>query len=451
MTTPVDTGRYGSDRMRKIFLEETRYSLYVRVEGALAAAQGHYGVIPADAASLISTRAPEHRCDIQRVVDIEQVTRHELYAVIREFAEACDPYGRYVHYGATSSDILDTTLALQLSSAIEILDERLRTLINAFIDAIGRHGFHEIIGRTHGQFAQPITLGFKFAVYLTQLSRCLERLSELRSRAVMGKIAGAVGSLAGLGCHGNAIQRHALASLGLPPPEICAQAVARDRIAELLCWTGLTASCLDNFATEVRNLQRSEIGEIAESFADHAQVGSSAMPHKRNPVQCERVTSLARLLRSLVGPGLENVVTWHERDLANSANERFTVPEACILTEEVIRTTISIVENLEVSSDRMSRNLERSRNIHLSEAVLLHLVEKGMDRLSAYRLLQTATKRSTAEDRDFIESIAHMPLITEVLGVDELEKMSNEKLDTGNCRELTTEAIREARRILERV
>lgn len=449
MTTPIDTGRYGSDRMRGVFLDQTRYGLYVQVEGALAEAQGHYGVIPAEAANTIAKRAAEHRCDPERVAAIEQVTRHELVAVVREFAESCDPFGRYVHYGATSSDILDTALALQLSQAIDLLEEGLRTLISALIGAIERHGGHTAIGRTHGQYAQPITFGFKLAISLAQMSRCLERLSDLRARAVMGKIAGAVGSLAGLGRHGDAIQRHALASLGLPPPQICAQAVARDRLAELLCWTGLTGSCLDNLATEIRNLQRTEIGEVAEEFAEGDQIGSSAMPHKRNPVRCERVTSLARLLRSLIGPALENVVTWHERDLANSANERFTVTEACVLLDEMLSTMTSVVTRLGVFPERMRENLVRSRNAHLSEAVLLLLVEGGMDRLAAYRLLQAATRRAAEEERDLIDVLASESAIADTVDTGTLTGLADGGADLGRCAELTSETVVEARRLLQ--
>ncbi|MCL6739229.1 adenylosuccinate lyase [Streptomyces ossamyceticus] len=451
MTTPIDSGRYGSDRMHGLFRDEYRYRLYVRVEGALAAAQGRHGAIPPEAAELISERSRDYRCDLERVSRSEEVTRHELFSVVNEFAEACAPHQRYVHYGATSSDILDTALALQLSEALDVLEERLRKLLTVLIAAISRNGQHVMIGRTHGQHAQPVTLGFKLAIWLAQLGRCLRRLNELRGRAVMGKVAGAVGSLAGFGPHGLEIERDTLIALGLPEPEICAQAVARDRIAEFMCWAGLTATCLDNLATEVRNLQRTEIGEVAETFHEGDQIGSSAMPHKRNPVLSERVCSLARLVRSLIGPALENVVTWHERDLANSANERFTLPEACILLDEMLITSASVVENLRAFPDRMADNLGRSRNAHLSEAVLLRLVNGGMDRLTAYRLIQEATARAATEKLDLMTVLAGDRRVSGIVDEHSLTELAAPGADVGRCRELAAVAVEDCQRLLKEV
>jgi adenylosuccinate lyase len=434
--TPLDSGRYGSEQMRTLFADRTRYALFVRVEGALAAAQGRHEVIPADSAQVIAGKAKTHRAEIAKIAEIENVSRHELFAVVEEFAKSCGHHGRFVHHGATSSDILDTALALQLDQAIVLLGERIGQLTRGLAKQIRGHGHHVLIGRTHGQHAQPVTLGFKLAIFLDQLGRCRDRLEELRPRAVMGKIAGAVGSLSGLGPHGAAVQREVLAELGLPAPQICAQAVARDRMAEFICWVALTASCLDNMATEIRNLHRTEIGELAESFAEGDQIGSSAMPHKRNPVRSERVCSLARLLRSLVAPALENVVTWHERDLANSANERFTVPEACVLLEEMLVTTTAVVADLQISPDRMQANLELSRNQHLSEAALLALVDTGASRLDAYRIVQRATATARAESRDLLT-------VLEELGCAPKQEPAV-VADIGLCVQLTEETVRRA-------
>jgi adenylosuccinate lyase len=258
-----------------------------------------------------------------------------------------------------------------------------------------------------------------------------------------------VGSLAGLGPQGPEIERDTLVKLGLPAPEICAQAVARDRIAEFLTWAGLTAACLDNLATEIRNLQRTEIGEVAETFHEGDQIGSSAMPHKRNPVLSERVCSLARLVRSLIGPALENVVTWHERDLANSANERFTLPEACILLDEMLITSASIVENLRVFPDRMADNLARSRNAHLSEAVLLRLVEAGMDRLTAYRLIQEATAQAATEKLDLMTVLVGDRRVSGVVNERSLTELAALGADVGYCRELTATAVEDCERLLK--
>ncbi|MFE1172501.1 adenylosuccinate lyase [Streptomyces sp. NPDC058773] len=444
MTSPWESGRYGSEEMRRLLGDRRRYELFVRVEGALAAVQGQLGVIPAEAAEVIEERSRTHRCDLDRIAAIESMSRHELYAVVQEFAETCAPYGRYVHHGVTSSDVIDTALALQLDEAIGILGERLRAVIGVLNRQIAKEGRQVMIGRTHGQHAQPVTLGFKLAVILDQLTRCLERLEQLRGRAVMGKIAGAVGSLGGLGSQGLQVQRAVLARLNLPEPQICAQAVARDRMAEFVCWTALTAACLDNLATEIRNLQRTEIGELAESFAEGDQIGSSAMPHKRNPVRSERICSLARLLRSLVGPALENVVTWHERDLANSANERFTLPQACVLLDEMLTTTTAVLEDLRVFPHRMQENLDRSRNSHLSEAVLLAMVDRGTDRLDAYRLLQRASATAAQEERDLVAVLSDDPSVTAVLPPQEIASLAGASTDIGFCERLTDETVRRA-------
>ncbi|MEU5023323.1 adenylosuccinate lyase [Streptomyces milbemycinicus] len=444
MTTPLDSGRYGTDEMRALFTDRARYQLFVRVEGALAAAQGQHGVIPAEAAEHIARQAHRHVCDLDRITEIEAMSRHELFAVVQEFAGACEPYGRYVHHGATSSDILDTTMALQLDASIGILRTRLTSLMAALRKRIGADGDQVMIGRTHGQHAQPITLGFKLAIVLDQLTRCLARLDELRGRAVMGKVAGAVGSLGGLGPSGAHVQREALERLGLPEPQICAQAVARDRFAEFVCWTALTAACLENLATEIRNLQRTEIGELAESFAEGDQIGSSAMPHKRNPVRCERICSLARLLRSMVGPALENVVSWHERDLANSANERFTFPESCVLLDEMLTTATAVVRDLKVFPDRMAENLALSRNAHLSEAVLLALVAGGMDRLAGYRLLQEASAAAVRDRRDLLAVLGEDSRVTAAVPASELTSLAKAAADVGACADLARETVTRA-------
>ncbi|MFE7122910.1 adenylosuccinate lyase [Streptomyces sp. NPDC057617] len=448
MTTPVDTGRYGSERMRALFTDPARYALFVRVEGALAEVQGRHGVIPAEAARHIALRAREYVPDLAAVARSERTSGHELFSVVQVFAESCGPYGRYVHFGATSSDILDTALALQTDGAIGLLRERLTGLMAALRDRIGADGERLMIGRTHGQHAQPITFGFKLAVFLDQLTRCVVRLDELRARAVMGKVAGAVGTLAGLGPLGPRVQHEVLELLGLPEPQISAQAVARDRIAEFVCWAALTAACLENLATEIRNLQRTEIGEVAESFAEGGQIGSSAMPHKRNPVRCERVCSLARLLRSLVGPALENVVTWHERDLVNSANERFTLPQTGVLLDEMLTVATAVVTDLRVRPDRMDANLALSRNAYFSEAVLLTLIERGTERLAGYRTLQRASADATADGRDLLAVLADDPAVTALIPAAELAELAKTAPDAGASESLTRETVRRAERVL---
>ncbi|MER6441907.1 adenylosuccinate lyase [Streptomyces sp. NPDC001185] len=448
MTTPIDQARYGSQEMRALFTEEARYRLWIRVEGAVAAVQGERAVIPAEAGTHIAARAAAYTPDVDRIAEIEAGSRHELFAVVQQFAETCGPHRGYVHHGLTSSDVQDSAMAAQLDQAIGLLGGRLDDLLRAVRAQVVKGRGHTMIGRTHGQHAQPITLGFKLAVLLDQLSRCRHRLAELRPRVVMGKVSGAVGSLAGLGPLGPVVQADVLERLGLPPAQICVQAVARDRFAEFVTWAALTAACLENASTEVRNLQRTEIGEVAEPFAVGAQIGSSAMPHKRNPVLSERVCSLARLLRSLVGPALENVVTWHERDLTNSANERFTVPQVCILLDEALLTATAVFDGLTVFPDRLAANLERSRRAHLSETVLLALVDAGMARLDAYRIVQRASAIAAEEGRDLLAVLASDATVTRTLTVKEREALAHTGADTGRCDELADEAVRRADLVL---
>ncbi|MEV7084858.1 adenylosuccinate lyase [Streptomyces sp. NPDC093085] len=448
MTTPLDRGRYGSDSMRALFTDQSRYRHWIRVEGAVAAVQGRLGVIPADAAAEISAKADAYQPDLTRVAAIEAESRHELFAVVQQFAESCGPHQGYVHHGLTSSDVQDTAMALQLDSAIALLGQRLADLLTSLRDRSVKGRGQIMIGRTHGQHAQPVTLAFKLAVHLDQMTRCLERLDQLRERAVMGKVSGAVGSLAGLGSEGGQVQAEALERLGLQRAQICTQAVARDRFAEFVGWAALTAACLENAATEVRNLQRTEIGEVAEHFVTGAQIGSSAMPHKRNPVLSERVCSLSRLLRSLVGPALENVVTWHERDLANSANERFVLPEVCVLLEEALITATTVVDGLLTFPERMAENLARSQHAHLSEAILLALVDTGMPRLDAYRVVQRASSTAAAERRDLLHVLAADDQVTCVITPAQLTSLARSGTDTGLCDELAHEAVQRADRAL---
>ncbi|MGW3210164.1 adenylosuccinate lyase [Streptomyces sp. NPDC001135] len=448
MTSVLDTGRYGSAQMRALFTDPARYLLFVRVWGALAEVQGRHGLIPREAAQHIAQRAREHVPDPAAVARIEQTSNHELFAVMQAFAQTCGPHGRYVHYGVTSSDILDTALALQTDRTIVLQRTRLTGLMTALRERMDADGDQVMIGRTHGQHAQPVTFGGKLAVYLDQLTRCLIRLDELRERAVMGKVSGAVGTHAGFGPLGPQVERDVLRQLSLPEPQICGQAVARDRIAEFVCWAALTAACLENLATEIRNLQRTEIGEVAESFAEGDQIGSSAMPHKRNPVRCERVCSLARLLRSLVGPALENVTTWHERDLANSANERFTLPLTGVLLDEMLTVMTAVVGDLRVRPERMAANLALSRNAHVSEAVLLTLVERGQDRLTGYRALQRASAVAAGDGRDLLEVLADDPAVTARIPAAELAALATAPPGVGTSAALAQDAVRRAERAL---
>ena len=350
---PIDTGRYGTPEMLKIFEEETRVQKLLDVEAALALAHAEMGNIPKKDAEKIASMASTKFVKVERVKAIEKEIKHDIASLVRALSEVCGSSGAYVHLGATSYDIVDTANALQLKDALGLIEKRLADFKAILQKQALLHKETAMMGRTHGQHALPITLGFKFAVWGYEINRHLERLDECKKRVLVGKVSGAVGTQAGLGEHAEQIQELVMKRLGLQAAEISTQIVQRDRYAELVCIYAMVASSLENFATEIRELQRPEIGELFESFEAKKQVGSSTMPHKQNPETCERVCGLARIVRSLSTPALEDMVTWHERDLTQSSAERFILPESNIVLDYILNLTCNIVANLRVDSERM--------------------------------------------------------------------------------------------------
>ncbi|HDI01050.1 MAG TPA: adenylosuccinate lyase [Candidatus Bathyarchaeota archaeon] len=420
---PIDTGRYGMPEMVRIFEEESRLRKMLLVEAALAKAHAELGNIPREDAERIWEVATSGVVKLERVKEIEAEIKHETMAVVRALAEACGPSGRYVHLGATSSDILDTALALQLKEALAILKDRLAELTALVARLAEEHKGTIMVGRTHGQHALPITLGFKLAVWAAELLRHLKRLEECEERVLVGKMSGAVGTMAGLGPRALELQELVMSILGLRAAEISTQIVQRDRLAELICLLAILASTLDNMATEVRELQRTEIGELAEPFDERAQVGSSTMPHKRNPITCERICGLAKVVRGLVVPALENVPTWHERDLTQSSAERFIVPEALILTDYMIYLMIKVLSGLEIRPDRMKENLALTKGLIMSEALMLELTRRGMARDEAYRLVRSLALTAMRSGRPFAEVVLEDEAIRALIGPDELKDL----------------------------
>ncbi len=304
--------------MRSIFEDESRFQRMLDVEAALAKALVNVGLVPKADASKIARSASIKRVRVKRICEIEQEVQHETMALVLALAEASGKAGRYVHFGATSNDILDTATALQIRDGLAIVENNLRKLLRVVLNRAVKHRKTIMVGRTHGQHAVPTTLGLKFAVLASELGRHLERLEQLKPRVLVGKMSGAVGTGAAWGAKGSKIQELVMQELGLSPATASNQVLQRDRFAELVVYFGLLASTLDKIAREIRNLQRTEIGEVAEPFAER-QVGSSTMPQKRNPIRCEKICGLARVLRANAQAALENVVLEHERDLTNSS------------------------------------------------------------------------------------------------------------------------------------
>jgi adenylosuccinate lyase len=364
---------------------------------------------------------------VERVKAIEKEIKHDIASLVRALSEVCGPSGAYVHLGATSYDIVDTANALQLKDALGLIKEKLSGLKGILKKQAAQHKATMMIGRTHGQHALPITLGFKFAVWGYEVNRHIERLNECKKRILVGKISGAVGTQAGLGKHAEQIQELVMKKLGLHAAEISTQIVQRDRYAELVCIYAMVASSLENFATEIRELQRPEIGELSEAFEADKQVGSSTMPHKQNPETCERVCGLARIVRSFSTPALEDMITWHERDLTQSSAERFILPESNILLDYMLSLMCNIVANLRVDKERMLQNLSITQGRAMSEAVMMALTKKGVNRQEAHEMLRKLTIQSALEKRDFKQILLQDKFVSGKLSEKEIDAALNPK------------------------
>ena len=424
---PIDTGRYGTPEMLRVFEEEARVQRLLDVEAALALAHAEVGNISQKDAEKIATMASIKHVKVERIKAIEKEIKHDIASLVRALSEVCGSSGAYIHLGATSYDIVDTANALQLKDATDIIEKKLATLKSTLQKNAGQHKQTVMIGRTHGQHALPITLGFKFAVWGYEISRHLARLNDCKTRVLVGKMSGAVGTQASLAEHAARIQELVMKRLGIRAAEISTQIVQRDRYAEYACLLAMIASSLDNFATEIRELQRPEIGELFESFEKKKQVGSSTMPHKRNPETCERICGLARIIRSLSIPALENAVTWHERDLTQSSAERFIFPELCILTDYLLFLMSNVVDNLRVDEKRMLKNIDLTQGRALSEAVMMALARKGVNRQEAHELLRQLTIKSEVEKRHFREILLEDKLVSSKLSPQEIDAALNPK------------------------
>jgi len=434
-TGPIETGRYGTAEMKRVFEEETRIQKMLDVEAALAWAHAEVGNIPRKDAEKIAAMASTKHVKLRRIKEIEHEIKHDVAALVRALAEACGPSGAYVHLGATSYDIVDTANALQLKDALGLIEKRLDDFERVLMEKALQYKNTLMMGRTHGQHALPITLGFKLAVWMREISRHFQRLRQCKERVLVGKMSGAVGTQAGLGPHAMKVQEIVMQRLGVKSAEISTQIVQRDRHAELICLLAIIASTLDNFATEIRELQRPEIGELFEPFEVEKQVGSSTMPHKRNPETCERICGLAKIVRSLVIPALENIVTWHERDLTQSSAERFIIPETCILVDYMLFLMTNIMANLHVDEERMLRNIELTQGRIMSEAVMIELTKKGMNRQEAHEILRKLTIKSEAENRHFREILLEAKVIREKLNEKEIDEALNPRNYLGTALE----------------
>lgn len=386
--------RYTPPKMGRLWGDQRKYETWLRVETVAAEAMSEQGLIPASAARDIRDRG---RVEAERVEEIERTTQHDVIAFTTAVTEHVGPSARWLHFGMTSSDVIDTALALQMREACDLVLEDLDELADAVRRRADEHRRTPMIGRTHGVHAEPMTFGLKLALWYAELQRDRHRLTEAREVISVGKLSGAVGTYAHLE---PSIEEAVCERLDLTPAPVASQVVQRDRHAELLGALALTGASLEKFALEIRGLQKTEIGEVSEPFVA-GQKGSSAMPHKRNPIGCEQITGLARLLRGNAMAALENVALWHERDISHSSVERVIVPDSFCALDHMIRRFTRIVRELVVYPERMLTNLERSRGVVFSGTVLLELARRGISREEAYLWVQRNAMRSHDEDRDF--------------------------------------------------
>jgi adenylosuccinate lyase len=422
---PIDTNRYGSPEMRQIFDEENRLQKMLDVEAALAWAHSQVGNIPEISASRIIRKANTKCVKLKRVKEIENEIRHDVMALVRALAEVSGSAGQYVHLGATSSDMLDTATALQLKEAVNIIEGRLNELEAVLLSRAEQHKMTITMGRSHGQHALPTTFGFKVAVWTREIARHIQRLRDCKERLLVGKMSGAVGTQAGLGPKALEIQKLVMERLGIAASDISTQIVQRDRYAELTSVLVMLACTLENIASEVRELQRPEIAEAFEAFEQKKQVGSSTMPHKRNPIISERICGLAKVMRGLISPALENIITWHERDLTQSSCERFVIPEECILIDYMMILMIRVLKGLQIDEDRMRKNMDITQGRMMSEAVMLALSKKGLGRQKAHELVREMAIKSHNEERSFKDVLAENSTVTKLLSREEIVKLMN--------------------------
>ncbi|MGB6501465.1 MAG: adenylosuccinate lyase [Thermoplasmata archaeon] len=386
--------RYGRPKVRALFARGPRLERALQIEAALAATEAELGMIPTADAEAIGRAATLAHVSIERVDETERSTQHDVMAMTLVLAKAAGPAGRWVHYGATSQDINDTALALELKESVGVLRGDLTGLARVLAHLARKHRATPEVARTHGQHGVPFSFGYKMAVAAAEIVRHLQRLDELAPRLAVGKMSGAVGTGAGFGEHAAAVEDGVMRRLGLVADEAPTQLVGRDRIAEFTNFLALVAATAERLSTEVRNLQRTEIGEVAEAFDETRQVGSSTLAQKRNPKTSENISSLARLVRAFALPPLENMVQWHERDLTNSANERIVLPHAIVLTDDILVKLTEVYRDLEVDTERMAAVLAIAGGSALTEALMLALTGKGLARSEAHETLRRLTHRA---------------------------------------------------------
>jgi adenylosuccinate lyase len=436
--------------MKAVFSEENRLRTQLLVEAALARAHAKVGDIPESAAEAISAKCTPEFVKMERVKSIEAEIKHDVMSMVKAISEQCGDAGRYVHLGATSNDIVDTAAALEFRDALDIIERDLDTLIITMSALAFKHRQTVMMGRTHGQFAIPTTFGFKVAGYISEMLRHRQRIEEMLPRVCVGKMSGAIGTGAGFGEKFFQIQDLVMRDLGLGHEEAATQLVNRDRYAELVFVLSLISTSCERYATEVRNLQRSEIGEVAEAFDAKKQVGSSTMAQKKNPMLSENISGLARVVRSYINPEMECMVLWHERDLSNSSAERFILPHVAVLTDDILGKMNDVFAHISVNEKNMRRNIGSANGFIMAESVLLALAGKGLGRQEAHELVRKVSLKAEEDGKDLKTALKANKTVTKHLNAKELDEVMDPDNYVGKAPEMVDRVIATAEATLGR-
>jgi len=406
--------RYSRPEMSRIWSDQNRFAAWLKVEIAATEVLAERGIVPREALAAIKERA---RFDVARIDAIEKEVQHDVIAFVSNVAESVGPEGRWLHYGLTSSDVVDTALAMLMGEACGLILEDVASLLAVLRERAHEFKHTPMIGRTHGVHAEPMTFGLKVALWHAELDRDRARIERARETIAVGKLSGAVGTFSHLPPE---VEEAVCARLGLKPAPVASQVLQRDRHAEVMGALAICAATLETIATEIRALQKTEVRELEEPFGER-QKGSSAMPHKRNPVGCEQVSGLARLVRTNALASLENIALWHERDISHSSVERVIFPDNFLLLDHMLRRMTDIVRGMAVHTERMRQNMESTRGLVFSGQLLLELTGRGMAREDAYRVVQTHAMEAWKNQGDFRQRVTSDPAIRKVMKTSELD------------------------------
>jgi len=407
--------RYARPQMQRVWSDENKFAKWLDVEIAVCEAWADLGVIPREAVPKIKLA----RVNLKRMEEIFKETRHDMTAFLGSVADSLGSESRFIHFGLTSSDVMDTALSLQLVEAAELLTQDVKELTSVLVDKAIKHKYTPMIGRTHGVHAEPISFGLKLALWVEEMNRNRLRLNEAKKVIAVGKISGAVGTYATLSPR---VEEKACARLRLTPDPVSSQILQRDRHAQFVTTLAIIASSLEKFATEIRSLQRTETREVEEPFSA-GQTGSSAMPHKRNPELCERICGLARLVRGYALTSMENIALWHERDISHSSTERVILPDSCLILDYSLALFTSVMKGLQIYPQRMKHNMELTKGLIFSQRVMLALIDKGLSRQTAYELVQRNAMKAWKGNRSFLSLLKADPEVTVSLPPEELEPL----------------------------